>query len=434
MLCLIFYNVVTLGAASSLLSPIQRTVYYAGGFANHVTMKGNFEITRASFDEEGHLLSAENVTAFDAFMMGYVRVNPNRNRVIFSAQAKNKSSGHVSPHVLLYETLLPVAAAEPTLLLPDIGVLLAGCQKPFAPCNQADQFHPTFDYHAAADEVVTENVAFAFRAWTADGMPGGNQALALRTANNTVRLLTFNASDIHTMDGCPLFVPGTGGKQIIFQRNLMEGSIHTVAHLDVEKKEVTELSGLRFAPVDFGGCPAFVAPAPAPEGRQQAKEATFVFIGQNNTPNQQAYTTNSIDINSRRWGVADSSAASAGLGKVYMVAVTIAVGDRDSTTTRKGVVIDEKVLFELPLVNTTWAEDMLSLQFCSQVMQSQQRADMGSAPVNALTCKTADIKLAELNPITGVEKVNMTMPWPRFPDGTPIMWAMTPYSFQVWAD
>ena len=62
----------------------QRTVYYAAGFANHATMKGRFELAEATFElPSGSLLFARNITAMDAFMMGYVRINPCQKQAIF---------------------------------------------------------------------------------------------------------------------------------------------------------------------------------------------------------------------------------------------------------------------------------------------------------------------------------------------------------------
>jgi len=422
-------------ATAALAQQRTVTVYYADGFANHQTMVGNYEITRASFSEDGELLSTSNVTDMAAFMMGYVRVNPARTQVIFSAQAQDKTTRRISPHVLLYEMPLPAAGpnigvslVKPTLLLPDITNLTSGCVKPYSPCTQADQFHPTFDYHRRSTQyetTETEAIAFGYRAWTDEGFPGGNQALALRTrsvrktkdgkvfSDIEVKPLTFNASDIHTMDSCPRFAPGSNGKQIIFQRNLLEGSKPTIAHLDVTTGKVTSLQGaLSFVPADFAGCPAFVMPPPSP----LSKKATFVFIGKNTSDS-------SVSTFAKHWGSSRNTGASVeGLDKVYMVAVTIDLSD-------KPIVVDEKVLFAMPRVNTSAAVDMLALQYCSQVMQ-----DKPAPTVNALVCKTADMKLAELNPETGVQRVNLTMPYPRLPDGTPVMWSQTSYSFQVWAD
>lgn len=493
------------------LAAEQRTVYYAGGFANHVTMEGRFELTSATFDPTGSLLSSRNITNMDAFMMGYVRVSPDRQSAVFSAQTKNKQGG-ISPHVLLYEIPIDSENAEPAQLLPDISALTSQCQKPFAPCTQADQFHPTFDYTATEPvngDDQQESVAFGFRAWTAEGMPGGNQALALLTrpkresaassavpdATNSIRLLTYNHSDIHTMDSCPLFVPGSKGKQLVFTRDLLEGAEHTIAHLDIHENssKITELD-LTFAPADFAGCPSFVASPVAPHSDKDGRQtATFVFIGQNSssklpasdcdrTADRYEYARDDgISTVSAHWGgtvhlhdggnVTTTPVVGArkraapcdrGIPRVYMVAVTIAVGppstrdEGDATGTTggkskgkgkgKGIVISEEVLFEMPRVNSSSAEYMLSLQYCSQVMQQREGQTAAAAaaaaplsaplaaPLNALICKTADMKLEELDPATGEERVNMTMPWPVFPNGQPIMWAFTSYSFQVWAD
>lgn len=300
-------------------------------------------------------------------MMGYVRVSPDRKKAIFSAQTQAK--GRINPHVLLYETPLPSGEdtrggviSEPALLLPDISPLIAGCKGQFSPCSQADQFHPTYDYTttepAEYQAKSTESIAFGFRAWTETGMPGGNQALALLTrtregtaeAEENIRLLTFNYSDIHTADSCPLFVPGSNGKQIIFARDKQNGFAHTIAHLDIEgrKSKITELDELKFAPADFVGCPAFVAGASDAGGKSTA---TFVFIGQNYSTGTTNCAVRDDDAggggSSMHWGAAPPPCdKQRGLDKVYMVAVTI-----DTSSKAKKRVISEKVLFNMPRVS-----------------------------------------------------------------------------------
>lgn len=94
--------VLTLALAAVNAAP-NMTLYYASGFANHVTMQGSFEVAMSTFDSEGNLLHAQNLTQLNAFMIGYVRVNPNRTRCVFAAQLRD-GSGAVDNNVRYSQT------------------------------------------------------------------------------------------------------------------------------------------------------------------------------------------------------------------------------------------------------------------------------------------------------------------------------------------
>merc|ERR1711934_859646 len=135
-------------------------------------------------------------------MIGYVRVNPERTQIVFAAQTQN-STGFVNPNVQLFS--VPIRGGKPSLLIdtkrPE---LLAPCQAPSpvihggGPCTQLDVFHPFHDDTGDGSGAM----AFGYRAWDKAGFPSGNQALAVLTADGSVKPLTFNASDIRTSDEC----------------------------------------------------------------------------------------------------------------------------------------------------------------------------------------------------------------------------------------
>ena len=70
------------------------TIYYASGSSSFVMGTGSYEVGRATFDRStGALVATSNLTAIDAFAMGYVEVDKKRNRVgkceFASTPAKN---------------------------------------------------------------------------------------------------------------------------------------------------------------------------------------------------------------------------------------------------------------------------------------------------------------------------------------------------------
>ena len=90
-------------ASAAVNAAPNTTLYYASGFANHVTTQGSFEVAMSTFDNKGHVLHTQNLTQLNAFMIGYVRVNPDRTRCIFAAQLRD-GSGAVDNNVRYSQT------------------------------------------------------------------------------------------------------------------------------------------------------------------------------------------------------------------------------------------------------------------------------------------------------------------------------------------
>jgi len=359
-----------LSIARSLGSDV--TVYYASGFANHVSFKGSFEVVKSVFDRSGHVVSNENITSMDAFMMGYVRVSPDKREIIFAAQTKNQTTGIVNPNVRLFQA--PLDQTKPPSLLMDESALLAPCahkRSPVGagPCTQADVFHPYYDDTGDSSGLI----AFAYRAWDRSGLPAGNQALALLGPGGTVRPLTFNSSDIDTSDECPRFVPGSNGTQLVFVRVLL-GARH-MAHLDITTGAVAILSG----PVldGWGGCAAVVG-------------SDFLFLTTpGKTSEMEAVSTSSVQPFSYR------------------------ISPR----------------FKIAHVNTTGAVDALALQYCSHI----STASPGMGTATAIACKTQDEVMALVDATTGAVQTKMVPPRPTWvPVDAAFNWCLTPNSFHVW--
>eukprot|EP00658_Telonema_sp_P-2_P010307 TRINITY_DN13885_c0_g1_i2.p1 TRINITY_DN13885_c0_g1~~TRINITY_DN13885_c0_g1_i2.p1 ORF type:complete len:355 (+),score=92.87 TRINITY_DN13885_c0_g1_i2:192-1256(+) len=290
------------------------SVYYAAGFVDHVTMTGQFQLAEANFSSAGQLEGTRNLTDVDAFMMGYVRVSPARDEAIYAAQIR--TDGIIDNNVVLYKVQIHGDGGKPKPLIPDISALLQPCQHPssgFPPCSQADLFHPYYD--DTGDD--SGMVLFGYRAWTRDGFPSGNQALAALHPDGSVTPLTFNASDIHTADQCPRFVAGSNGTEIVFLRQFMEGSSRGLAHLHLPSGRITVLQGPQAD--GWMGCPATV-------------NRKYLYITSADKP--------------------------------VMEAVTVS---------KPPLQFNATTLYEVPRVDTGSAVDALSIQFCSHVSQDPQK-------------------------------------------------------------
>jgi len=209
------------------------------------------------------------------------------------------------------------------------------------------------------------------------GLPAGNQALAVLSSNGTVLPLTFNSSDIGTSDGCPRFIAGTNGSQLLFVRELEDGAVRRMAHLDRPSGKVTLLPGPLLD--GWGGCTV-------------ARGHQFGYIAEEHSE-MEVVTVQSLNP--------------------FHANISTA--------------------FPIPRVNTSGSVGALSLQFCSH-LSSQ---DVGHVD-GSIACKNANLKgwaehVALVNAKTGQHEVNLTVPRPSWvPADAAYNWQLTPNSFHVW--
>lgn len=270
----------------------------------------------------------------------------------------------------LYRLALNKEGAEPTLAIPDIKPLLAPCAQPGPgidpyPCTQVDLFHPYWD-----NTDGTGQLAFAYAPWSASGMPAGNTALAMLDSNGKIRLLTYNRSDINTMDHCPRFVQGTNGTSIIFLRALEDGAHLVPSHLNIITGAISVLVGEVPEADGWGGCPAAV-------------NNKFLYI----TANESDTTVEAIEVESGSAHQFRYSASEA---------------------------------FSTPRVSTPSTKDSLAFQYCSAVSGDDVIACLTAAPEHKVSIK---------DPATGQTHLNLTIPMPATYD-----WFETANSFHVLAN
>lgn len=329
-------------------------VIWADGECNHATYKGSFHLEYTVFDEDtGRITTTKAITTeqdFPAFMIGYVsgRRKDSGYDLVFASQNQERSV--VDMDVRLFNVSFDfssnVSSSTPTNLIRDVSKLLEPCSnissQGFPPCEDVDLFFPRW----------TENgdVVFGYRTWTTQGFPRGNQALALlRTSDGSIETLTFNDTDIHTADTCPMQL--FNGDHI-FIREFEEGYSRSVALVRSLTKEVVVLEYLP-PPADWSGCLVF------------AQKDRFLYIG-------------------------DETPASE-FGKKAMYAVNMSSIDKDGR-------YEFRKLFSVPLVDTRSVEDALSIQYCVSI-----NAEL-------IACNNIDKKVSIIEIETGAIRRNFTMP------------------------
>jgi len=309
----------------------------------------------------------------DAFMIGYVsaKMNSKTNKtdVVFASQGQH--DGIVDLDVNLLVSRFDESESLPLefLLNKSKEELLAPCSRNVSkmgigPCTDVDTFSPKW----FGDQ---GDVIFGYRAWSAVGLPRGNQALALyRKSTKSIERLTWTDDDIHTSDTCPMKY----GDSVLFIREFMEGSSRSVAVLNGSSVNVISEAP---QPSDWGGClaPAYVG--------DEDNILKVIYIGDETKGEFGKKATFSLDLEDK------------GVPQV-------------------------KHLFDVPLVNTTIADFALSLQYCTPLL------DRSNKPVpNIVLCDTAYKSIAILDANTGSFLMNITVPENRE------SWDMTQYSYQA---
>jgi len=400
--CVIFVTILIVNAMGETRVTNGTTVdvIFSSGECNHVSMKGHFEVSAYSYDF-GTAKSEKKVavTDMDAFMSGYIAVSPAQDRIVFTAQTQK--NGEVSPHVENWIVSFGEATESDTeICLPLLNdtqgdVLLAPCRTEspdgLAPCVETDSFFPnwaTNPHHPDRPDVL-----FSYRAWTPAGFPRGNQALArVRGHSGAVERLTYNGTlmAMHTSDTCPIAVPGTEGRYVLFVRELMEGLTRVIAQVDTQTGAVTEMHGLP-QPTEWGGCPAFIPMTAA----EEKKPPTFMYIG-------------------------DDRAGGA-FPIMYAVDTASRVESPWSYSAQKQ--------WTVPLVDTRDVLGALSVQYCSRplVSKTDSKTARTTSPVlthDVIACINVKEHVSLLNATSGAYLQNLTVARRRG-------WAMTPYPFRV---